>query len=592
MPPFFILLSRIYVMYSMRSFLSIIFLLAFHCAMGQLQFYADTLTYFDRIGGRLDSVDIANALTPTSFNGGRAIWGPSGATTENLLHDRTRRVFDRKTEMKQMRFSALPHIGFAYSFGGQSSQFLRAEYQQAFTQSTLLNIDIVKNREEGYLRNGSYDNSQLNIAFQHSGNIYSTKLSAFYYTTDVTHNGGVTTDSLIEDFGLIFTPVNKASSNSLYKTALVNVNNYLDVIRDSTRQLGLITKHRYDISNREFTESDTLYGLYSEVNIDSLSTRDQYNIPAIRNGIGLFGSLGNHFYADVSFDHRYWRYQNLGVNSDTNETYASGNATFALNDLRLSADFDINLTGAYQGVQSGIAFDFNRKAFKVSGRLSYDAAAPDVMNRYHFANNYAYDLKNIQQNQILSASASGKLNLVDSILFVGADFNMHQLDKYYLFDGSSWRNDTLQGYSFYSASINLGLSIKALNIRTRLVFARDPGGYLPKMQSYSRIYLKRKVFKAQKLELLVGAEPQWSASYRQRVYLPYADMMYWFDESSETGSLFNLHAFLGFKLDEFRFYVRYENIGYFWNDQTTYVMDNYPLAGQRLRVGITWDFYN
>ena len=54
----------------------------------------------------------------------------------------------------------------------------------------------------------------------------------------------------------------------------------------------------------------------------------------------------------------------------------------------------------------------------------------------------------------------------------------------------------------------------------------------------------------------------------------------------------NLHFFTGFQIDEFKFYVRYENIGYFWNQHSLPVLSNYPLAGTQFRLGLTWDFFN
>jgi hypothetical protein len=54
----------------------------------------------------------------------------------------------------------------------------------------------------------------------------------------------------------------------------------------------------------------------------------------------------------------------------------------------------------------------------------------------------------------------------------------------------------------------------------------------------------------------------------------------------------NLHWFGGFQIDEFRFFVRAENIGGFWTDKNNEVQNGYPIGGLQLRVGITWDFFN
>jgi hypothetical protein len=59
-----------------------------------------------------------------------------------------------------------------------------------------------------------------------------------------------------------------------------------------------------------------------------------------------------------------------------------------------------------------------------------------------------------------------------------------------------------------------------------------------------------------------------------------------------VSSFNNLHVFGGFQIDQFRFFVRFENIGYFWNDNSIELLDAYPITGGQLRVGLTWDFFN
>jgi hypothetical protein len=54
----------------------------------------------------------------------------------------------------------------------------------------------------------------------------------------------------------------------------------------------------------------------------------------------------------------------------------------------------------------------------------------------------------------------------------------------------------------------------------------------------------------------------------------------------------NLHLFGGFQLDEFRFFVRAENLGYYWTKSQVKVMNGYPIIPLQLKVGITWDFFN
>ena len=117
----------------MKEFVTSV-LLFFSCSVfGQLNFDPDTVFYEHRMGGAIDTFDISNADLPTTFDGGRSILSQTGMSTASLFADITSRKMQRFATYTPLKFSALPHLGFAYSFGGQGSQYVRMDYSQAFS---------------------------------------------------------------------------------------------------------------------------------------------------------------------------------------------------------------------------------------------------------------------------------------------------------------------------------------------------------------------------------------------------------------------------------------------------------------------------
>ena len=53
-----------------------------------------------------------------------------------------------------------------------------------------------------------------------------------------------------------------------------------------------------------------------------------------------------------------------------------------------------------------------------------------------------------------------------------------------------------------------------------------------------------------------------------------------------------LHFFTGFQIDEFKFFLRVENLNYFWSDRNLQQVRGYPIPSTQFRLGITWDFFN
>ena len=88
-------------------------------------------------------------------------------------------------------------------------------------------------------------------------------------------NGGVSDTATIRNQGLELSPVFKNNAQSFYKYGDGQWTNFLSFIpqNDSARwSIGLMSFHRFQIFQRIYTEQDSLAGLYSVINYDSLET--------------------------------------------------------------------------------------------------------------------------------------------------------------------------------------------------------------------------------------------------------------------------------------------------------------------------------
>src|SRR5690554_5897793 len=98
------------------------------------------------------------------------------------------------------KFTGLPYLGFQYAFGSKLTQDLNVEYHQFFKPNTHIHFRYNRRTSNGFLRNGDYKLNDLDLHFYHSKKRYATNLEAYYGAHDIAQNGGMTTDSLLEDF--------------------------------------------------------------------------------------------------------------------------------------------------------------------------------------------------------------------------------------------------------------------------------------------------------------------------------------------------------------------------------------------------------
>ncbi len=470
-------------------------------SFGQLVQEFDTLSFNERMNGGIDSIDISGADTPTTFDGGVSILSPTGLSVQRLVENYTTPNFLGNQTWDKMSFSALPHLGFSYAFGSQSSQFLNARYEQSFSDSLILNIDYKRTSGLGVIRNAAFNTDNVSAQLQHLGKIYSFTLKGRFVSNKINHPGGITTDTLIQDFGLEFSPVLKNNALSKNKQGVVEWNNYFDFDSDSIRSIGLVTKHKYQIKNRVYIEEDTLYGLYSNVYIDSFSTRDIYNLATISNGVGAYWRSEN-LYIDVLGDYNYWEYSNLNNHNYVNEISVHSNAYFKLNKLKLENAFYYNLSGAFNEFSNNLKANLDYNRFVFSGSASIERLAPTGFQRLYSSNNIAYEMNEFKLQKWSKASLDVLYN-VSSKIKVSAFTSVISISSVYLFDGVIWNLDDTQR-SISSIGIRSELKFGAFNIHPRFVYSSDQQNLLPQIQASSRIFLQGKVFKAKKLEIAGG----------------------------------------------------------------------------------------
>ncbi len=573
----------------MRISLVILLFLFCNTSYSQLVTEFDTLTYSSRMNSGIDSIDISSADSPSTFDGGIAITSPFSLSVTSLFNNFTSPNFLPKATWKKMEFSAMPHLGFSYSFGGQGSQFLKAKYNHAFSDSMLLQINYTRRSGIGSIRNAFYSLDDVTAQFQRLGNFYSMNLKGSFKGATINHPGGIVTDSLIEDFGLDFSPVYKQNANSRNRTGEVQLRNYFDFNKDSIRSLGLITSHKYEIQNRVYSELDTVFGIYNAVFIDSFSTRDQFNLASITNGGGIY-FMNQQLYIDAIINHTYWDYQNLARHRDTSEISFSSFARINWKGFSMNNDLNFNILGRFNEFNDKLRLGYRKNKLETGLNFLYEQKAPSIFQRSYFSNNTSYNLSTVNLQQWMKVNANLAYQVSENIS-VKAFSEFANINRVYLFDGNQWEDSSFSG-SFYSLGVNAGLKFGVFNLHPRFVYSTSNSNLLPKYQASSRVFLKGKIFKDKKLDAVLGVDVTYVSGFNTKRYIPSMDTYDWTVTPSSYTEQINMHAFLSLGISQFRFFFRYENIGYFWSDKTSEIVNSYPIAGSRLRIGLTWDFFN
>ncbi len=580
--------------FSVRAILYIFFICLSQYSWTQHRFLfgeLDTLSYTDRIGGTIDSVDLITGRNSTSFAGGGWSTRANSFDTDFLIKNTSGQQFFSFSEWKKLKFSGLPHLGFAYSFGSKGAQYVQAEFQQVYAKKLMLNVFYEKNTANGFLRNSDFDHNNVQVQLNKFGKVYSFDLKANYESSRVSQNGGVLVDTFPELFDLQFIPIKKSFAETNTQRSRIECTNYVDFFKDTLSALGLFTDHQLKIKKFRYSEEDTLYGIYNVLNYDTLKTYDQHQWSEISNGLGVF-YLGKRLLLKAQPAMSYWNFQNLGRFNDTVEIDFKTDISYFGRHIKFMQSFNYNIIGAQNEWSNKFALGFRKGNFKGS-LSSYSASLlPDYYQRYAQGNNYfsigdSFERQGRSNYKISVGYERRKITLLGRIGFT-------RLKKNYWFIDTIWRNDSLQSVSFAQIGLTSSASIGIFNIHLSYNYSICPENLtvIPTHQIFGRIYLKGNLFKAKKMKAYTGVDVAYLSSFQRLGY--YSQIAVFDINNPDVSAAYtsSLHFFTGFQIDEFKFFLRVENLNYFWSDRNLQQVKGYPIPSTQFRLGITWDFFN
>ncbi|HLU86798.1 MAG TPA: putative porin [Taishania sp.] len=549
----------------------------------------DTLKFNYTTGGTIDSVDINFSQHSSTLPGGGFSTSENSFAYDFFVQNSGGSVFRNFTNWKKMRFSALPHLGFGYIFGGQQTQIVKANYTHALSENQLLNIDYDMQRGSNFMRNGLFGHHDVQLQYQLKTNFYTLDLKGQYLSRLINQNDGLLTDSTLYTSGLDMSPVRKDIALSKQQGGRVNLNHYFDFLpKDSINATGLYIENRLNIFNRKYKESsDTLDLIYPVINISTDSTSDQYQLSQIANGAGLYYDRPG-FYLKAGLDYNYWNYFNLGQNQDRSEVNLDGKLGIQIKRIEIENHTNINMIGAAGEWFTNTNIRFGWKNFKLNGKADISYLLPEPFQRSYYANNVSYNTQFDQLNKQFKLNLHAQLSYVIKQHSISVFAGNATATNTYWFINNSWRNDTLTTLNALTIGIAGQTGYKAL--RFSLKASYNKSNWMPEMLIQSRLYVQGRLFKGKKLLAQIGVEGAYLSSYQLLEHLPYMDV---FNLTNQIGSSrTNLHVFGAFEVSRFRFFFRVENLGKFWTEPIQRIAFNQTIPNMQIRIGITWDFFN
>ena len=554
----------------------------------------DTLKADFRSGGKSnDSLDLYFAEKQTTLPGGTQNnpFGVNGNDYFNFFQSLPKQY--RLSAIASPVFTALPHLGFMYSVGSGGLQYLHTDYQQTLRGNIHLAMQYNRNVSATLYKQSDFSSDAFTMSLSRYGKNWNHVLEGSSTSLTRKLNGGVVKDDkMLDDYGIIYAPINNSNSNDSSKRYLLHHQSVWNFLKnDSLRQVqtGLVFNNQLRVERRVFSEVDSISKIYPFFINPNLS-RDLSQLSSLENGIGYYLKTRNSA-TEFGINRVYWIYKTNAVqiknaiNVTLNTNWTFGKSQF--NYLMMQ-----NLTGQANQFSHSVLFSNKQKLGNHILELGVSQLVPEPFQRVYFSNTMGWNMANIEKQGVFSFlyayTGKGK-----------AKFNLRvgykQMNNTYFFINDQWRNDTLtkiqQLYLSASCSVNAGKFY--LQPRITLNHLNNQIQLLPKYDVRARLFWKSQIKNKEKYEVIAGVDVYAKSTYSLMNFDNRLSVFMISNPSNKMyTSIVQLDAFIGIAIDEMRFYFKYENIDNSWNPKNNRVAQNYPVMPKILRIGLTWDFLN
>lgn len=570
---------------NLRKLLTLVFAvcccLAAHAQSPFYHFFQDTILPGFRISGTLDSTD--QYCSPYASNTVQFVQ-PSLRTFS------FRQVSKLPAVNVPRRYSNIPHIGFSYSMGSNLQQLGKISYTQATDSINFLQMDYQRQLSNGAMRNQDLVSNQMELSWLRRGKFYGLGLDIKYLSLEQGLNGGLLGDTIQNDFGQEFQEVNKGNARQKYNLADLRMENFFSLTDNPDLKTGFFVSPFFKVTNRRYSEVDSLPEIYGFTNYDTLTTQDFWQRGEIGASAGYFFHT-KPFVLNGGIELNYWDFDNYLVHNDTLELAAVGDLIVDLrsgwqwknaakiNVLGALGEFGAttHLYKAFQGVTVSLDGNFGRRY-------------PQPYQRNYFGNtvNYSWNTKTLET--YVNASGLIKIRLRGQTirLYGGADqrFNMP------VFLDGRWRQDTLTSLSLAHVGGGFDLSWKRLLFQPKATFQISSISIVPALIVQARIAYNGTLFKAGRLRTVTGIDLGYTTAYTLMGYSPMMDT-YVFSSSARTfEAMPKIHFFTQFDLGFLRWFIRVENIEQTFVKTRNYEAVGYSVLPMQVRFGVSWDLFN
>jgi len=532
-----------------------------------------------------------------------------------------------------------PYINLTYNFGGpkrRSEENISALFTQNVNKKLNVGASYSLSSSLGQYssQKGEVDNAKFFSSYD--GEKYSFQGAFLYSKLKSLENGGIDRNATDNEFNNLepeevimrFSTADKIlTKRKLFFNQSLAIGNITFIDKDSVETVLPVgtafhtfeveqNQMQYNISNLpSYYSSSTIAPFYSNINSDTLQTRDSVRVNSLRNTFQIkFNEEANSLLkfglrAFITNDVSFYRLPKRPTDYDEGDDfliphYINTDTTLVTTALggqifkNLGENFwwNAGVKIYFQGYRAGDSEITG--AMNSSFRVLKDTAGffanggiylttPELFETKYYSNHLEWD-NNFEQKRTIQFK--GGIRIPTKQLEISAGGSLMNNYVYWNSDGSpSQTNGVIQ---VFNANIKklFKLGNFLINNDAALQYSsRETVIPLPIFAYYNSTYYQNTLFKV--LHFQIGFDLRYFTKYYAPFYMP-ATGQFTVQNNEKVGDYPWVDAFLNFQLKRARIYVKYDHVNQGYPDRPYYTTYNYPGNPRALKFGVSWNFYD
>jgi hypothetical protein len=505
-----------------------------------------------------------------------------------------------------------PFTDLYYSQINQKNNIIRAEFAHKFNDNIYFSLQYNLTNQTGFFQHQRARNQNVGVAVRYFSpdKRYHAYLNFITNAVKFENNGGITVDELDNadvDFAPTV-PVNSYSANTRYNFTEVSYTHFLyNNSADSSRSVKAATNEWSHRISYQFNR----YKFFDD-NPPPLSDSSLYGLATVNpRGIRLF--VRHHLLEnEISFR------QALGGSLSKAPLWVKAYLKHGWNSVyQEPVSFDIHNLSAGIIAQNNPQFKFKYRVegqitwaerqldFFVKGRVGYDAGKfgylegramfqryqPSLIDRQLYVSWDKIWDNNLGFQQIQELNFGGSYSLKK--WGFRAEVLNHTLSNLVYYDSLGVKQ-TSETVNLLQLVLKEDLKIWKFHLDNQVVWQPVLLGQkyfrVPQFLFRHNLYIESYVFKKAML-LKIGATFSYQTPYKANAYAPLTGAFFVQDRLSVSVEP-RIDAYVSFRIWQFRFFVRAENLLYFDNQHNYFTAYRYPVSSFVVRFGISWRLFD